>query len=155
WLDAEERTVLARTAEALPTTKELTRRYNQQVVEALLANASHVEWHIPPEAADGAGGGLGTVVKRVCFLARRLGVQYEVAFGEDLTPPLEGASGAGSPPRPGGVPPRRAAPSHGSFRPERPVVGTSDGRTEMPWESPPLPRVAERTAPYVIGDAAP
>src|SRR5262249_22032172 len=39
WLDAEERTVLARTAEALPTPKELTRRYNQQVVEALLANA--------------------------------------------------------------------------------------------------------------------
>ena len=35
---------------------------------------------MPPEAAEGSGGGLGAVVKRVCFLARRMGVNYDVAF---------------------------------------------------------------------------
>src|SRR6185437_7216867 len=49
-------------------------------VEALLASASQVEWRVTPEAARGSGGGLGAVVKRVCFLARSMGVNYEVAF---------------------------------------------------------------------------
>src|SRR5262249_27908958 len=162
WLDAEERTVLARTAEALPTPKELTRRYNQQVVEALLANASHVEWRIPPEAADGAGGGLGTVVKRVCFLARRLGVQYDVAFAEALTSPLVGASGAGASTGTSGAPSQRTVPSRGSFCPEQPSVDAPSGgvphralRPEMAGEKDSLPHVAERSARYVIGDAAP
>jgi predicted nuclease of restriction endonuclease-like RecB superfamily len=74
----EER--LRRVTEATPDAAELAARYNQRAVEALLANASQVEWRVPPEAAEGSGGGLGAVVKRVCFLARRMGVNYDVAF---------------------------------------------------------------------------
>lgn len=83
----EER--LARVAAAPPDAAALAARYNQRAVEALLASASQVEWRVPPEAAEGSGGGLGAVVKRVCFLARRMGVNYEVAFEHgfpDLAP---------------------------------------------------------------------
>jgi predicted nuclease of restriction endonuclease-like RecB superfamily len=79
-LDAGRHTVLARVVSAVPTATELARRYNQRAVEAMLSSASTVEWVLLPETAHGSGGGLGTVVKQVCFLARRLGVQYEVAF---------------------------------------------------------------------------
>ncbi len=85
----EER--LRRAAEAAPDAAELAARYNQRAVEALLANASQVEWRVPPEAAEGSGGGLGAVVKQVCFLARRMGVNYDVAFEygfPDLAPDL-------------------------------------------------------------------
>jgi len=76
-LDSEERAVLARVAERPPTARELAARYNARAFEALLANAAEVEWHVTP--VDGAEG-LGSVVKRVCFLARRMGVHYDVAF---------------------------------------------------------------------------
>ncbi|MFI5276546.1 MAG: DUF790 family protein [Ktedonobacterales bacterium] len=65
---------------APPDAAALAARYNQRAVEALLASASQVEWRVTPEAAHGSGGGLGAVVKRVCFLARGMGVNYEVAF---------------------------------------------------------------------------
>ncbi len=84
WLDAEERAILTRTAEAPPSPRELALRYNQQVFEALLTSASQVDLTIP-----GAGTAhdppQGTVVKRICFLARTFGVQYDVSFapGDD------------------------------------------------------------------------
>ena len=78
-LDVEAREVLVRRGEAAPTAAMLAARYNQQVFEALLANSSQVEWRIAPPA-NGEGSPLGTVVKRVCFLARRMGVQYDVGF---------------------------------------------------------------------------
>ncbi len=74
----EER--LRRLADAAPDAAEVAARYNQRAVEAMLANASQVEWRVPPEAAAGSGGGLGAVVKQVCFLASRMGVNYDVAF---------------------------------------------------------------------------
>jgi predicted nuclease of restriction endonuclease-like RecB superfamily len=78
-LDAEAREALARVGVDAPTPALLAARYNQQVFEALLANSSEVAWRIAPPAS-GEGAPLGTVVKRVCFLARRMGVQYDVAF---------------------------------------------------------------------------
>src|SRR5258708_15773682 len=82
-LDSEERAVLARVAERAPTARQLAARYNARAFEALLANAAEVEWHRTPVAG---AEGLGSVVKRVCFLARRLGVHYDVPF--DTTVPM-------------------------------------------------------------------
>src|SRR5260221_1115719 len=76
-LDGEERAVLARGAERPPTARELAARYNARAFEALLANAAEVEWHVTPVAG---AENLGTGVKRGCFLARRMGVPYDVAF---------------------------------------------------------------------------
>jgi predicted nuclease of restriction endonuclease-like RecB superfamily len=83
YLDGDEHAVLRRMTEEPPNESDLVARYNQQVVEALLANAARVEWTLPPAVTDPAGGGLGAVVKRVCFLARSMGVQYEVEFAPD------------------------------------------------------------------------
>ena len=82
-LDGDEHAVLRRVTEEPPGESDLMARYNQQVVEALLANAARVEWTLPPAVTDPAGGGLGAVVKRICFLARSMGVQYEVEFAPD------------------------------------------------------------------------
>lgn len=82
-LDAEARELLVRVGEGVPTPATLAARYNQQVFESLLANSSEVAWRIAPPAS-GEGIPLGTVVKRVCFLARRMGVQYDVAFDAPL-----------------------------------------------------------------------
>jgi predicted nuclease of restriction endonuclease-like RecB superfamily len=79
-LDYENEARLIRTASARPTAAQLALRYNQRAVETLLSHASHIEWVLPATMTDGAGGGLGTVVKRVCFLARKMGVRYDVAF---------------------------------------------------------------------------
>lgn len=81
-LDADDRAELVRIADTTPTAWELAARYNQRAVEALLFSSASVEWHIPADATDGSGGGLGTVVKRICFLARTMGVQYDVAFDQ-------------------------------------------------------------------------
>lgn len=78
--DPREARLLRLAGEIGPSAAELAARYNQRAVEALLSAASLVEWRVPPEAAEHAGGGLGAVVKQVCFLARRMGVNYEVAF---------------------------------------------------------------------------
>ena len=91
-LDDEREGRLRRLTDTAPDAAELAARYNQRAVEALLTNASQVEWRIEPEAARGFGGGLGAVVKRVCFLARRMGVNYDVAFEygfPDLAAPQE------------------------------------------------------------------
>jgi len=82
-LDDPRQARMRRIAEASPDAATLAARYNQRSVEALLASASQVEWRVTPEAARGSGGGLGAVVKRVCFLARSMGVNYEVAFEQE------------------------------------------------------------------------
>ncbi len=69
---------LTRLSDAAPAPAELAARYNQCAVEGLLASASDVTWRIEPR--DGAS--LGATVKRVCFLARRMGVSYEVTFDD-------------------------------------------------------------------------
>jgi predicted nuclease of restriction endonuclease-like RecB superfamily len=79
-LDREERAVLRRIAPLLPMPAQLATRYNQLAVEALLAAAATVEWTLPAPRND--HGALSAALKRVCFLARRMGVHYDVAFEE-------------------------------------------------------------------------
>ncbi len=88
-LDADDDAVLTPTEHAPPSPRALAIRYNQLAVEALLSNAAHVEWVLSPSATPGAGSGIGTVVKNVCFLARRMGVQYDVAFADAPPEPVE------------------------------------------------------------------
>src|SRR5262249_11445313 len=70
----------------LPTADELARRYNQRAFEALLANAASVEWLVPVSIGQAAGEPLGTVVKRLCFLARTMGVHYDLSFADAALP---------------------------------------------------------------------
>ena len=86
WMDERKAMVLGRTAAGRPGGGELARRYNQRAVETLLSHASQIEWILPATIADGTGGGLGTVVKRCCFLARRMGIHYDVAFVNAAAP---------------------------------------------------------------------
>jgi predicted nuclease of restriction endonuclease-like RecB superfamily len=81
-LDAAECTRLGRAAPTAPTAEDLSALYNQRAVEVLLANAAVVEWVVLPEFAARLGASLGTILKRICFLARRMGVYYDVAFAE-------------------------------------------------------------------------
>jgi predicted nuclease of restriction endonuclease-like RecB superfamily len=103
-LDGDGQAVLTRLSETPPTAAALARRYNQRVFEALLANAASVEWIVPPEIGQAAGEPLGTVVKRLCFLARTMGVHYDLSFADDTSlrvappmPPLGRVAEAGVP----------------------------------------------------------
>ena len=80
YQDGDARAILARVTPAAPSAAQLATRYNQRVLEAVLANAAQVEWLLTPEFAATTGEPLGTTVKRVCFLARRMGVQYDIAY---------------------------------------------------------------------------
>jgi predicted nuclease of restriction endonuclease-like RecB superfamily len=99
-LDVDDEAILQRLTSAAPTPAELAARYNQRAVEVMLANAGAVEWRIPAEMTDSAGRGLGSVLKRICFLARQMGVLYDVTF-ED-TPSIDDSLRP-SPPHWGGV----------------------------------------------------
>jgi predicted nuclease of restriction endonuclease-like RecB superfamily len=81
-LDAEERSCLTRLVDRPPTPAELSALYNRRAVEALLANASEVEWLLPPAFATARGIGLGTMLKHICSLARHMSVYYDVVFAE-------------------------------------------------------------------------
>ncbi|HEX6542574.1 MAG TPA: DUF790 family protein [Ktedonobacterales bacterium] len=98
-LDGEAQAVLHRLNETPPTADALARRYNQRVFEALLANAASVEWVVPPDIGQAGGESLGTVVKRLCFLARTMGVHYDLSFADDdpvaTAPPLARVAEAG------------------------------------------------------------
>ena len=85
-LDGEAQAILHRLGEAPPTAETLARRYNQRAFEALLFNAASVEWIVPPDIGQAAGEPLGTVVKRLCFLARTMGVHYDLSFEEEEKP---------------------------------------------------------------------
>lgn len=88
-LDTDPQAVLKRTTEAVPTADALAARYNQQALEAVLANAATVEWVLPAGYGEGGDEPLGTIVKRICFLARQMGVWYDVAFEDDVLPVRE------------------------------------------------------------------
>lgn len=77
-LDDPRRARLTRLSDKQPTPAALAARYNQLAIEGLLSNASEVIWRLDALA----GARLGETVKRVCFLARRMGVSYEVSFDE-------------------------------------------------------------------------
>jgi predicted nuclease of restriction endonuclease-like RecB superfamily len=86
-LDSEDEALLVRTTAGPPTAQEVATLYNQWAFEAALFNASNVHFtidcgtfqaHIAPET------GLGSIIKRLCFLARKLGVYYDLAYEPTL-----------------------------------------------------------------------
>ncbi len=91
-LDSEREALLTREAASPPDPQEVATIYNQWVFEAALCNASRVNFMIDCaafariDAGNSAGGathlesGVGTVIKRLCYLARMLGVYYDLAY---------------------------------------------------------------------------
>lgn len=100
-LDSEEETLLTRVVESAPTPEEVAALYNQWVFEAALFNASYVHFVIdctafsklavslaPAEAAlpiMTPNAGAGAVIKRLCFMARKLGVYYDLEYENAAT----------------------------------------------------------------------
>ena len=87
-LDSEDEAILTREGE-MPTPQEVTACYNQWAFEAALINASNVSFRIDCDAFGQAqarqstttiGTGIGAAIKRLCFLARELGVYYDLAY---------------------------------------------------------------------------
>ncbi|GHO75728.1 hypothetical protein KSD_34990 [Ktedonobacter sp. SOSP1-85] len=101
-LDSEDEAVLVRTGEQPPTAPEVAATYNQWAFEAALFNASDVHFSLDCQAlsdelsADelfpmpSTEPGLGAVIKRLCFLARRFGVYYDLSYEADLVSELSG-----------------------------------------------------------------
>jgi len=92
-LDTEEEAVLGREALTPPGADKVATLYNQWVFEAALFNASEVRFVIDCEAflvaqresaTQLAVTGIGAVIKRLCFLARKLGVYYDLAYEHTL-----------------------------------------------------------------------
>jgi len=90
-LDSEEEAVLVRTTPQPPRADEVAALYNRWAFEAALANASNVRMVIDCHAFSETqrmnsanrgtiGAGVGAVIKRLSYLARRLGVYYDLAY---------------------------------------------------------------------------
>jgi predicted nuclease of restriction endonuclease-like RecB superfamily len=79
-LDADSHAILRRVAQSPPTPSVLGERYNWRAVEAMLSAAALVTWVLPPAFAAAMGTTLGTLLKRICFLARRMGVYYDAEY---------------------------------------------------------------------------
>ena len=92
-LDNEDEAVLTRTEPQPPTPQEVTTLYNQWAFEAALFQSSQVRMVIDCQAFGRTNGeqittvgtGVGAVIKRLCFLARKLGVYYDLAYDTPLT----------------------------------------------------------------------
>lgn len=97
-LDSDDEALLVRETAQPPSPQEVATLYNQWAFEAALFNASSVRFVIDVQAFGRAtnaqdtnvGTGVGAVVKRLCFLARKIGVYYELAYEATLpgTEPL-------------------------------------------------------------------
>jgi predicted nuclease of restriction endonuclease-like RecB superfamily len=93
-LDSDDEEVLTRDTPRPPSAQDVATLYNQWAFESALFNASSVRFIIDCNAFEHAqsgtdlltgmagqiGTGIGTVVKRLCYLARRLGVYYDLTF---------------------------------------------------------------------------
>ena len=87
-LDSDEEALLVRDTPHPPTHHQVAALYNQWVFEAALFNASEVHFVIDCNAfmkmqdvhANIPAAGLGAVIKRLCYLARKLGVYYDLAY---------------------------------------------------------------------------
>jgi len=90
-LDSEEEALLMRDAPHPPSAGQVAALYNQWVFEAALFNASDVHFKIDCNAfvtmQDVDTGmpttGIGAVIKRLCYLARKMGVYYDLAYDSD------------------------------------------------------------------------
>jgi len=86
-LDSEEEEELARDATQPPSAQDVATLYNQWAFEAALFNASSAHFVIDCHAFEQANSGtqqissgIGAVIKRLCYLARLLGVYYDLAY---------------------------------------------------------------------------
>jgi predicted nuclease of restriction endonuclease-like RecB superfamily len=90
-LDSDEEAILVRNTPHSPTADEVVQLYNQWAFEAALSNASNVRFVIdcnafnegqrsPSVGKDPVGTGAGAVIKRLSYLARRLGVYYDLEY---------------------------------------------------------------------------
>ncbi|GAC1357132.1 MAG: hypothetical protein NVS2B12_27620 [Ktedonobacteraceae bacterium] len=108
-LDDEEEAILVRAAQQPPEAQAVATLYNQWVFESALFNASSVRFVIdcaafaatqlagaPDQAAPPVTTtGIGSVIKRLCYLARRLGVYYDLEYAPpDLDPTPSNGAGA-------------------------------------------------------------
>ncbi|MBV9616636.1 MAG: DUF790 family protein, partial [Ktedonobacteraceae bacterium] len=93
-MDGEDEALLVRSASQPPSPQEVIALYNQWTFEAALFNASNVHFVIDcnafsrmqqrddPLANSTVVTGAGMVIKRLCYLAHRLGVYYDLAYDE-------------------------------------------------------------------------
>jgi predicted nuclease of restriction endonuclease-like RecB superfamily len=89
-LDTEAEAILVRTTSQPPEPHEVATLYNQWAFEAALFNASNVRFVIDCRAFAQASSetseaapvstGVGAVIKRLCYLARKIGVYYDLAY---------------------------------------------------------------------------
>ena len=90
-LDSDEEAVLVRDTPHAPGAEEVASLYNQWVFEAALFNSSDVHFAIDCNAfikmQDGSANktttGIGAVIKRLCYMSRKLGVYYDLAYDSD------------------------------------------------------------------------
>ena len=90
-LDSDEEAVLVRNTPHPPDVDEVASLYNQWVFEAALFNASDVHFAIDCTAfikmqdigTNKTMTGVGAVIKRLCYLSRKLGVYYDLAYDSD------------------------------------------------------------------------
>ncbi len=90
-LDTDSEALLIRASTQAPTPHEISTLYNQWAFEAALFSASQVQFVIDYTAfahlslADPTqimSTGIGSVIKRLCYLARKLGVYYDLEYKE-------------------------------------------------------------------------
>lgn len=89
-LDTEDEAILVRTTSQPPEPHEVATLYNQWAFEAALFNASNVRFVIDCRAFAHASSaafetapvstGVGAVIKRLCYLARKIGVYYDLTY---------------------------------------------------------------------------
>ena len=86
-LDSDDEALLVRDSPQPSGVQDVATLYNQWVFESALFNASSVHFvidcHAFEEATSGTrqiGSGIGAVVKRLCYLARLLGVYYDLTY---------------------------------------------------------------------------
>ncbi len=88
-LDSEDEAVLVRETAQPPTVQEVATLYNQWAFEAALFNASNVSFVIDCAAFEqqsASGSGVGAVIKRLIYLARKRGVYYDISYDNDELP---------------------------------------------------------------------
>lgn len=103
-LDSEEETVLTRLDPQAPDPSAVAVLYNQWVFEAALFNASSVRFVIDcvafaarqvsadRSAAPFTTTGIGSVIKRLGYLARKLGVYYDLEYAPTTQPSADEAA---------------------------------------------------------------
>jgi len=92
-LDSDSEAVLLRETARPPSVQEVASLYNRWTFEAALFNASDVHFAIDCQAFIEAQNiesssrvpptGIGSVIKRLCYLARKLGVYYDLTYEND------------------------------------------------------------------------